>query len=115
MREGCLSKKEAILFSVLAISGLVALLYLAAFAEILLLAHRTGLVVIKADSLMPVESALMLSASVVMVFVTIYSVAAIVSELTPKMRMKKLFASAVFGGFDSRRRMQEDVEQYVNT
>jgi len=73
--------KEALLLSLLAISGFVALLYLAAFAQILLLAWRTGPVIIKADSLMPVESALMLSACIVMAFITIYSVAAIASEL----------------------------------
>ena len=81
MREGRLSMKEALLMSLFAISGFVALLYLAGFAGILLLACRTGLVVIEADSLMPVESALMLSACMVMVFMIIYSVAAIASEL----------------------------------
>jgi len=81
MREGHLSRKEALLFSVLAISGFVSLLYLAAFAGILLLAHRTGLVIIKADTLMPAESAIMLSACIVMAFITIYSLAAIASEL----------------------------------
>ena len=81
MREGRLSRKEALIMSLLAISGFVALLYLAAFAQILLLAYRTGLVMIKADGLMPVESALMLSASIVMAFMTFYSVAAIASEL----------------------------------
>jgi len=81
MREGCLSIKEALLMSLFAISGFVALLYLAGFAGILLLAWRTGLVVIEADSLMPVESALMLSACIAMVFMIIYSLAAIASEL----------------------------------
>jgi len=81
MREGRLSVKEALLMSLFAISGFVALLYLAGFAGILLLAWRTGLVVIEADSLMPVESALMLCACTVMVFIIIYSLAAIASEL----------------------------------
>ena len=81
MREGRLSIKEALLFSLLAISGFVAFLYLAGFAGILLLAHETGMVVIKADSLMPAESAIMLSACIVMAFITIYSLAAIASEL----------------------------------
>ena len=85
MRGGCLSGKEALLFSLLAISGFVALLYLATFAQILLMACRTGLVVIKADSLMPAESAMMLWACIVMGFMTIYSLAAIASEL--KLRM----------------------------
>jgi len=81
MREDRLSGKEALLLSLLAISGFVASLYLASFAQILLLAYRTGLVMIKADSLMPAESALMLSACIVMGFITIYSLAAIASEL----------------------------------
>jgi len=81
MREGRFSMKEALLLSLLAISGFVAFLYLAGFAGILLLAHETGMVVIQADSLMPVESALMLSACIVMAFITIYSLAAIASEL----------------------------------
>jgi len=81
MRVGRLSMKEALLLSLLAISGFVALLYLAAFAQILPIACRTGLVVIKADSLMPTESAIMLWACIVMGFITIYSLAAIASDL----------------------------------
>ena len=81
MREGRLSTREALFFSMLAISALVALLYLALFAGILLLAWRTGLVVIKADSLTLFESAFMLSACVAMAFITVYSISAIVFEL----------------------------------
>ena len=82
MTKGRLSTKRGLFFSLLAIVGFVAWLYLATFAGILLLAYRTGLVVIEADSLMPVESALMLSASIVVAFITIYSVAAIASDIT---------------------------------
>ena len=82
MRKGRLSRKQAFLFMLLAISGLVAWLYLTSFAGILLLACRTGLVVIKADSLMPIESAIVFCACIVIAFITIYSVAAIASDLT---------------------------------
>lgn len=82
MTKGRLSTKRALFFFLLAIVGFVAWLYLATFAGILLLACRTGFVVIGADSLMPVESALMLSACIVVAFITIYSVASIASDIT---------------------------------
>jgi len=82
MRKGLLSTKRALFFFLLSIAGFVAWLYLATFAGILLLACRTGWVVIEADSLMHVESALMLSACIVVAFITIYSVASIASDIT---------------------------------
>jgi len=82
MRKGRLSTKRALFFFLLSIAGFVAWLYLATFAGILLLACRTGWVVIEADSLMHVESAIMLSASIVVAFITIYSVASLASDIT---------------------------------
>jgi len=82
MRKGRLSGKQALFFFLLAIAGFVAWLYLATFAGILLTACRTGMVVIKADTLMPFESALMFSASIFVALITIFSIASIASELT---------------------------------
>jgi len=79
-----LSRKQALAFCVLAVSGFAGWLYLATFAGILLFVYRTGEIVIKADSLMPAESILMLWSSVVLYIITVYSVSAIASQLKRK-------------------------------
>jgi len=75
------SRKRALVFLVLAISGFAGCLYLTAFAGILLLVYRTGEIVIKADALMPAESLLLIWCSIVFAYITIWSISTIASQL----------------------------------
>ena len=79
-----LSKKQALLFCILAISSFAATLYLATFAGVLLFVYQNGELLIKADSLMLAESILLPWCTIVSVFITVYSVSAIVSQLKRK-------------------------------
>jgi len=64
-----------------AIAGIVACLYLATFAGVLMVAYRTGEVVIKADGLMFIESLLLLWASACMASIVLYSLRAMGSDI----------------------------------
>lgn len=74
-------RKQALALATIAISGFLAWLYLATFAGILNLAYRTGEITIKADSLMLVESLLLLLASICIAYMVIHSLVAIASQL----------------------------------
>ena len=76
-----LSWKQALAFCVLAISSFAGWLYVVSFAGILLFVYRTGGVVIKADSLLPAESFLLLGVSFCLALIALYSVMAIASQL----------------------------------
>ena len=76
-----LSRNQASAFCVLAISGIVAFLYLTAFAGILLVAYQTGEVVIKGDSLMLAESIILVATSICIGSITVYSFLAIASQI----------------------------------
>jgi len=76
-----MSKKEALLSLLLAITGFAGWLYLASFAGILNLAYRTGEVVIKADALMLVESLLLLGVSFSLALIALCSAIALASQL----------------------------------
>lgn len=72
IRHEKLPKKEALALFAVAIVGFTAWLYLTTFAGIIDLASRTGEVIIRADSLMPVESVLLLCISNGLAFMATY-------------------------------------------
>jgi hypothetical protein len=65
-----LPKKEALTLFAVAIVGFTAWLYLTTFAGIMDYASRTGEVIIRTDSLLPVESILLLCVSNGLAFMT---------------------------------------------
>jgi len=91
-----LSGRQALALLIVAIAGIVAWLYLTTFAGILIIAYRTGEVVIKADRLMLLESLLLLWASVCIASIVVYSLRVMGSEImmTPKPLQEKVATSA---------------------
>ena len=92
-----LSGRQGLALVIVAIAGIVACLYLATFAGVLLVAYRTGEVVIKADSLMFIESLLLLWASACMASIVLYSLRAMGSDIriAPKQLHGKTATSAI--------------------
>jgi len=76
-----ISRKEALVLSVLTILGFAGWLYLGSFGGILNLAYRTGEVVIRADRLMLAESFLLLGVSFCLALLALYSAVTLASQL----------------------------------
>ena len=72
VRHEKLPKKEALTLFAVAIVGFTAWLYLTTFAGVMDYACRTGEVIIRADSLLPVESILMVCVSNGLALMTIH-------------------------------------------
>jgi hypothetical protein len=75
---------RAFVLLVTAVAGIVAWLYLISFAGILIVAYTSGQFVIKGDSLMLIESFLLLSASVLPASMVVHSLRLIGSEMRLK-------------------------------
>jgi len=84
-----LSRKRALALFVFLISGIVAFLYLTAFAGILLVAYYTGEVVIKGDSLMLAESIVLVASSICIGSVVVHNLTAITSQIHIKREEKE--------------------------